>query len=427
MTMQNNIQPTSSTSPLLSPAIYTPRHYGLFVAFIALLGAFGSLVNDMYTPAIPTMMRQFHTTPSLIQMSIAMAMAGMGAGSLIWGVLSDRYGRKPILLISVIIFVVAAAVSLFSHNIHFFNITRFFQGLGAGGTMVLSTTIPADVYRGRQLGKLMGMVGAINGIAPAIGPMVGGSMTQYWGWKGIFITLIIIGAIMLCWTSCYKETCPPSHRVASGHFSSYFKLFKTLLANRRFMLYVLIKAAAIALLYAYIASAPFILQDKYGYTPLQFGLIFGGNAMAMALGATLAPRLKIMKEALVYGAAGMFAGACSAAVVMWHGYGMVWYELTMLPALFSAGMIFTAANTLSMDVAHTEAGTASALLNVVKYIFAAIVTPLAGLGNLMHSSALCFTGVSLVAVVIAIFIRRLSPLPDMIRQSAAKTPSHKKC
>ncbi|MDE6395580.1 MAG: MFS transporter, partial [Duncaniella sp.] len=143
---------TPQQSPALSPA---PKNYGLFVTFIAIIGAFSSLVNDMYLPTIPSMMKEFHTTPSMTQMGISMAMAGMGLGSILWGSASDRYGRKPVLIVSLIVFVLSTALSLFSTNIVFFIICRLFQGLGAGGAMVLSTSIPADVYMGRQLAKLM--------------------------------------------------------------------------------------------------------------------------------------------------------------------------------------------------------------------------------------------------------------------------------
>lgn len=143
------MKPTASPStPALSPA---PKNYALFVVFIAIIGAFSSFVNDMYLPTIPAMMKEFHTTPSMTQMGLSMAMIGMGIGSVIWGSASDRYGRKPVLLISLIIFVIATALSLLSRDIIFFISCRLFQGLGAGGAMVLSTSIPADIYMGLNL------------------------------------------------------------------------------------------------------------------------------------------------------------------------------------------------------------------------------------------------------------------------------------
>ncbi len=410
--MTSDSSAVKTATPQLSPA---PSNYGLFVTFIAIIGAFSSLVNDMYLPTIPSMMKEFHTTPSMTQMGISMAMIGMGLGSVVWGSGSDRYGRKPVLIISLIIFVVATALSLFSRNITFFIVCRLFQGLGAGGAMVLSTSIPADVYMGRQLAKLMAIVGAINGIAPAFGPVLGGFMADRVGWKGIFVVLLAIGIIMTFWTTRYKETLPPSRRIQQSSLKDYVTAYRGLLANKRFMLYVTIKAVAIGLLYAYISSAPFLIQTHYGFSAISFGLIFGGNALAMGIGSSLALRFKVMKQAMVVGCVGMFVFAVAEAAVMWHEAPFIYYELCAVPMLLFSGMIFSSSNTLSMEVGRQDAGTASAILSVVKYIFAAVVSPLVGLGNMFHSTAIAFVSVTSIALVLAFMAYRLKPLADMVR------------
>ena len=409
MASESTVKPAAAG---LSPA---PKHYGIFVTFIAIIGAFSSLVNDMYLPTIPSMMKEFHTTPSMTQMGISMAMAGMGLGSVLWGSASDRYGRKPVLIVSLIIFVVATALSLFSPNIIFFIICRLFQGLGAGGAMVLSTSIPADVYMGRQLAKLMAIVGAINGVAPALGPVLGGFMADSVGWRGIFVVLLVIGVGMTFWTMHYHETLPPQRRLQASSFEDYAKAYRKLFTNGRFMIYVTIKAVAIGLLYAYIASAPFLIQTHYGFTAMQFGLIFGGNALAMGLGSTLALRFKVMKQAMVVGCVGMFVFAVAEAFVMWNEAPFLAYELCAIPMLLFSGMIFSSSNTLSMEVGRDEAGTASAILSVVKYAFAAVVSPLVGLGNMFHSTAIAFVAVTSIALILAWKASRLAPLADMER------------
>lgn len=396
----------------LSPA---PRNYMLFVVFIAIIGAFSSLVNDMYLPTIPSMMREFHTTPSMTQMGISMAMVGMGLGSVLWGSASDRYGRKPTLIISLLIFVLSTVLSLFSSGITFFIVCRLFQGFGAGGAMVLSTSIPADVYAGRQLAKLMAIIGVINGIAPALGPVAGGIMANWMGWRGIFVILLVIGLVMTFWTTRYKETLPPQRRLQAHSFADYARAYRTLFTNSRFMIYVTIKAVAIGLLYAYIASAPFIIQSHYGFSALTFGLIFGGNALAMSVGSTLALRFKVMKQGLVVGCIGMFVFAVAEAIVMWNEAAFLWYEIFAIPMLLFSGMIFSSANTLSMEVGRSEAGTASAILSVVKYAFAAVVSPLVGLGNMFHSTAIAYVAVTAIALLLAYKAARLTPLSDMKR------------
>lgn len=407
MSTQSN---PAQNSPALSAG---PKNYAVFVAFIAIIGAFSSLVNDMYLPTIPSMMKEFHTTPSMTQMGISMAMAGMGIGSILWGSASDRYGRKPMLLVSLIIFVLSTGLSLFSRSIIFFIVCRLFQGIGAGGAMVLSTSIPADVYMGRQLAKLMAIIGMVNGVAPALGPVVGGLMANWVGWRGIFILLLAIGIGMTFWTTRYTETLPPQRRLQVRSFSDYLKAYRSLLVNRRFMIYVTIKAVAIGLLYAYISSAPFLIQTHYGFSATAFGLIFGGNALAMGLGSTLAIKLKSMKQAMIFGCVGMFIFAVADAAVMWHEAPFYLYELFAVPMLLFSGMIFSSSNTLSMEVGRAEAGTASAILSVVKYAFAAVVSPLVGLGNMFHSAAIAFVTITSIALILALFASRLSPLPSL--------------
>ena len=395
---------------------YRPKSYIAFLFFISVIGAFSSWVNDMYLPVIPSMMREFHTSASLTQLGLSMAMLGMGAGSVVWGSFSDRRGRRPTLLLSLGVFVAATLVSLFSPSIHFFNACRLVQGFGAGGAMVLSTSLPADVYSGRRLAALMGAVGALSGIAPAAGPLLGGFMAGAWGWKGIFIALGLLGAGMWIWSSSIHETLPPSRRLKGGSLRLLWASYRRLLGNWRFMVYVVIKALGIAFLYAYISSGPFILQDHYGFSALRFGLIFGANAAAIALGAMAAPRMRVMKRAMVAGCAGLFLFSLGLAAVVWRGASFLCYELTAVPALFFAGMIFSSANTLSMEVGREEAGTASAILSVVKYLLAALVSPLCGLGNLLHSTAVVMTATVVILLVMGIFAWRLSPLADMVRK-----------
>ena len=387
-----------------------------FVIFMAVLGAFSSFVNDMYLPAMPAMRGEFHTTTSMTQLGLTFAMFGMGLGSVVLGSLSDRYGRKPVLLASMSVFVVSTAVSLFSHSITFFIVCRLFQGFGAGGPMVLSTSIPADDYNGRMLARVMALVGAVNGIAPAAGPLLGGFLADSVGWRGIFVLLLAIGIVVTYFTARMPESLPPSRRAPAAGLKAYIVRYKSLLVNRRFMIYVFIKSAGIALLYAYISSAPFIFQDHYRFTATQFGLIFGANAVAIAIGSTMVMRFKELKHGLTTGSVGMCLCALAEAYVMYRGCSFLCYELAAVPMLVFGGMIFASANTLAMEVGRSEAGTASAILSIVKYILAGLAAPLVGLGNIMHSSAIVFTVCAVAAVLLGLAASRLSPLADMVKK-----------
>lgn len=404
---------TASTTPTAPRG--TGRSFITFLIFIAILGAFSSLVNDMYLPTIPSMVKEFHTTPSMTQMGLSMAMLGLGIGSMMWGSLSDRYGRKSILIISLILFVLATAVSLLSESICFFITCRLVQGIGAGGGMVLSYSIPADRYEGRQLAKVMALVGAINGIAPAGSPLIGGLMADSVGWRGIFVVLLAIGVVMFLWSLRTPESLPQDKRMTGKGLGEYVKAYITLFRDRRFMIYVLLKAIGIGLLYAYISSATFIYQEHYGFSSMQFGMIFGANALAIAVGSTLVMKFRILKNGLVTGSAVMSLFAVGEAAVMYFALPFVWYEIMVIPMLVGCGMLFSSANSLGMEEGKSDAGTAGAILNVVKYIFAAVVAPLVGIGNMLHSSAICFIAVAAIAIILTIPAFRLKPLAEMVK------------
>ncbi len=391
------------------------KSFLIFLIYIAFLGAFSSLVNDLYLPTIPEMRREFHTTPSMTQLGLSAAMLGLGIGSMIWGSLSDRYGRKPVLLWSLGLFVISTGVSVFSPTIWFFNICRLFQGIGAGGAMVLSFSIPTDKYGGRELAKVMAMVGAINGIAPAGAPLVGGFMADWVGWRGIFVLLLIIGVIVFFWSIGRGETLPPSKRIHVKGLKPYIQAYLILLKNRRFMTYVLLKSIGIGMLYAYISASPFIFQEHYGFSASQFGMFLGGNAIAVAIGSTLVMKFKVLKQGMVTGTAIMSIFMVGEAVVLFMKGGVIWFEIMAVPMLLGGGMLFSSANSLSMEVGRADAGTSSAILNVVKYIFAAIVAPLVGLGSIMVSTAWCFIVIALIAVGLAFLAYRLKPLSIMVK------------
>ena len=202
----------------MTTKLSSSRHYYIFlVTYLVLLSALGSFVNDMYSPALPAMCKFFNCSVPLAQMGLTTGMIGLATGQLILGPVSDRCGRLPVLYGSLILFIVAAIISVFSPSIHVFNLCRFFQGVGASGGYFLARTIPADIYKGRNLAKLMALIGGINGIAPASAPVIGGVTADHYGWKGVFILLTIFAVVILLSARGLKETLPPSCRT-TGKF-----------------------------------------------------------------------------------------------------------------------------------------------------------------------------------------------------------------
>lgn len=406
---------TSTPSAATQQPAISRGYYIFLVAYLVGLSAFGSFVNDMYIPTLPEMTRWFHCSVSVVQLGLTTGMIGLGVGQLILGPVSDKYGRKPVLVTTLILFIAAAVASVFSPTIHVFLTLRFFQGLGASGGYFLARTIPADTLAGRPLAKMMALIGAINGFAPAAAPVVGGAVADSLGWRGIFWILAGFSTLLLLIALPLKESLPPSRRFP-GRLLKSFGEYKILLKNKKFIVHVLLKGAALGLLFSYISAAPFIIETHFGYTALEFGGFMGFNALFVAAGATIAVRFKVLKRAAyVGGLVLMLATAVETAVLLF--IDDFWaFEIALLPMLFSMGMIFTVGNTLSMNEGRDHAGSASALLELGGYIFGAVAAPLVGLGDIMHSSAIVFFAFAVLTLIFSYGTKRMPVDPNMVKK-----------
>lgn len=385
-----------------------PRYYAFLVAYLVCLSALGSFVNDMYSPALPAMVKFFHCSISTGQMGLTMGMIGLALGQIILGPVSDHYGRRPVLTASLSLFIVSAIVSVFSPTIHVFNLCRLFQGMGAAGGYFLARTIPADVYSGRSLARLMALIGAINGIAPASAPVIGGVTADHWGWKGVFLVLAAFALIITTLSPALKESLSQDMR-SRGSILRSFGGYRHLIANRRFMTHVCFKGSALGLLFAYISSAPFILQTHYGLSQTVYGLVIGFNALFVVAGSMLALRFHPLKKAAVTGAGLLAAGIAAQAIALWHIHSLWMFETCMCVSLLGLGLIFSTTNTLAMNEGREHAGEASAVLGVAGYAVGAVASPLVGIGNILHSTAIVFVALAVLTGAFALLTRRMPP------------------
>lgn len=384
-------------------------HFTFLVIYLAGLSAFGSFVNDMYLPSLPSMMHFFHCSVPVVQLGLTMGMIGLAIGQFIMGPLSDKFGRKPLLIYSLIAFCIASVVSIFSPTIHFFLACRLFQGLGASGGYFLARSIPADFYSGRMLAKTMAIIGAINGIAPASAPVVGGIVSDHYTWKGVFVFLTLFGIILLCFSPKLKESLTPDRRYQGSVWQS-FGNYRLLLRNKAFMIHVLLKGTALGLMFAYVSSGPFIFETHFGKSQTLFGCFMGANALLVAAGSMLALKFHPLKRAALIGAIGLIASTVVEIYMLYCHAGSLWcYEITLLPMLFFLGMIFTVSNTLAMNEGRSTAGDASAVLGITGYIFGAAVSPIVGIGDILHSTACAYGVLAFLVMIFAWLSMRLAP------------------
>lgn len=387
-------------------ASMTTRYYVFLVIYMVLLSAFGSFVNDMFLPALPKMMKVFRTDISQIQLSLTMGMIGLGVGEIVFGPLSDKHGRKPILLFALILFFISAVASIFSRSLSFFLFCRLVQGLGGSAGYFLARTIPADLFGGKKLAHFMGVIGAINGLAPALAPTIGGLLDESVGWKGIFLVLAGFSVILLILFPEFKETLP-SERRQQGGIKTAIGNYKSLFLNKKFMVHVMMKDVGLGMMFAYISASPFIIQTHFGYSPEMFGVFVGLNAILLGIGSFVASRFKILKNASYLGAWISMAAVIGEAVCLLIVDSFLMLELLLLPLLFAMGMIFTVGNTLAMNEGRNNAGAASAILGLFGYVFGAAISPVMGMGNILHTTAWVFIFMGAIVLVLSYMAYRM--------------------
>lgn len=377
------------------------RRYLLYLyIFLSALAAFPPLVTDMYLPALPAMTVDFSASPSTIQTGLAMCILGLAVGQLMFGPLSDKYGRKIVLGAALVLFLLSTVACIFSPTIQWFNICRFFQGLGGAGGVVLSRSVATDCYSGRELAKTLAIIGAINGIAPVTAPVIGGLFAGSIGWRGIFWILFGVGIVLLAMYLPFRESHPVEKRYKGG-FGSLIKQSGTLLANRSYVICVILFGLTNGVLFGYISSASFILQNDFGLSELTFGIVFAVNSLAIGTGSMLSLKFGKLLSAVRTGAAGMLFGSVALLVNYIAGGGIIGYEVFVFFTLFCVGLLFPSTTTMAMTEGRNLIGWASAIVGATGFFFGGIVTPLVGRGDIQTSTYIALIICATLTVILS--------------------------
>lgn len=381
-------------------------------ATLGMLTAFGPFVTDFYLPVLPEMTGYFHTTPALASMSLTAGMIGLAVGQLFIGPLTDKYGRKRILVGSMLLFVVASLLCIFSGDIFMFNAMRVLQGLAGAGGIVIAKSMSADMYTGRELASFMALLGAINGIAPVCAPVVGGLMAGVTSWTGVFAVILAVGLVLMVCSMFLPETLQPANRIRKSVIKVYGNLFRVF-RNSRFTLSVMAEMACFFMFFAYIASSPFIMQQVYHLSPLGYSLCFGLNALMIGVGAAMATRFRSQGTCLRFGGLGMLAGTLLLAFLLNTAMPLWIVMLAYIYTLICFGLMQPPLTAIALDSERDNAGAASAIFGASGFVAGALSSPLVGIGDITVTSGLIM---ACGAVVCLLFIL---PLSSKLRAVAA--------
>lgn len=372
----------------------------LFVT-LGLLTAFVPFVTDFYLPALPALADYFRSSASMAQMSLTTGMLGLAVGQVFIGPISDRYGRRIPLLVSMAAFIAATTFCIVAPNIYLFNLLRLLQGFTAAGGIVLARSIATDLYTGSELTRFIAMISAVNGIAPVVAPVAGGLLLDFTSWKGTFVLLLLIGAVLAALCSQVRESLPVARRSAHGLLAA-FAAYGKVLRNPKYIAFLAAYASSMLVLFAYISASPFILQQAYGLSPLAFGLCFAANAVGIGAGCAVAGRFADPYRGLRIGGSVCVVAAIVTSAALWTKAPIAIIEPAFFLLMFAFGMIQPAGTSIVLDCERENAGAASAALGASGFLMGGIVSPLVGIGNIFVASG---TAILLGAVSTVGFIR----------------------
>jgi len=353
----------------------------LLLGSLALLGPF---TIDMYLPSFPTIVKEYGTTASLVQISLTSCLLGLGLGQLIIGPMSDVQGRRKPLQIFLILYLVTSVICAFAPSISIFIAARFIQGFSAAGGLVISRAIVRDVYSGRELTKFFALLMLVGNLGPIVAPIAGGGVLAFTNWSGVFLVLACIGILLVILVTLKLEETLPEHKRVQSNISQTFKNFGSLLKDRKFAGYALTQGFIIAGIFAYVSGIPFVYQNIYGVTPQVFSLLFGINGFALIIGTQLVGRLTDIIPEKTFLKIGLTISNIASAVLLIALLMKAPLIVVAIPIFFfvsSIGIISTTSFSLAMETQGHIAGSASALLGLLPFLLGSLTAPLVGVAG----------------------------------------------
>jgi DHA1 family bicyclomycin/chloramphenicol resistance-like MFS transporter len=354
------------------------------VLVLGLLSALGPLSFDMYLPALPTIQADLQVSAARVQMTLSAFLVGLAAGTLIYGPLSDRFGRKPVLLAGLLLYLVTNFLCSIAAGIDVLILVRFLNAIGGAAGMVIGRVIIRDYFPPGQTARLISLMAMIMLVGPMISPMIGGQLLVYLGWRSIFVLLTLLGLLgLLCVIFVLTESHPPEKRVRLNLGSS-LRAYGSILSDRKGLGYALCGAMAAGVVFTFITSSSFVFIGVYGVEPQHFGYLYGVIITGLLLGNYLNSRITMrvsnyhiisMAHALrLLALAGLFC-------LVYFGSGALLAGLVALlvPAIGASSLIVP---NITADLLHRFphiSGTASAALGTATFGTGALAGVLAGM------------------------------------------------
>ncbi|WP_211210623.1 multidrug effflux MFS transporter [Arhodomonas aquaeolei] len=374
-----NMPDTPSKPTTAAPA----AHKGWYVlAILSLLMGFASISTDLYLPAMPAIADALGAGDGTIELTVSGYLVGFSLTQLIWGPVSDRFGRRVPVAIGLILFVIGSAGCALSDSAAIMIAWRVVQAIGACASVALSRAMVRDLYDGNRAAQMMSTLMTIMAIAPLLGPLVGAQIAAFAGWRAIFWTLVGIGAIALLLLLTLPETHAPKHR-SRETFAQALRRYGELIRHRHLLGYVGVGGCFYGGMFAYIAGTPFAYIDYYGVPDRLYGFLFGAGVIGIMTTNLVNARLVRyfgVNRMLLAGSLAAFGCAAVTGVNATTGWGGLWGIAVPLFAFVSTtGFIIANAMAGALEDFPRRAGAVSALVGATQYGSGVVGSALVGL------------------------------------------------
>ena len=394
-----------------------------FTMSIAALVALGPLSTDMYLPALPGLVDEFSTDAGRVQLTLSLFLAGFAVAQIVYGPLSDRFGRKPVLLGGLLLFVAASIACALATSIDMLIFARFLQALGGSAGPVLGRAIVRDIHGPAESARVLSHIGSAMALAPAFAPILGGYMSAYIGWASIFWFLALFGFLGVALLQFgIAETAPEEHRHPRP-VRAIVADYGHLLADPGYLGYTLMCTFAYAGLFAFLSGSSFVIIEYFGVSKQNFGLLFmlvvAGYISGTMLGARLSRRYDFRRLVAAGSLVLLLAGGAMLIIAINQPRHVLSIVLPMMVFMHGVGLVMPQSMAGALANYPHIAGSASGLLGFVQMSAAGVLGVVVGHSYdgtpVAMAAAIAITGLLSVVVYLWLIHRQPERAPDPTR------------
>ncbi|WP_244644109.1 multidrug effflux MFS transporter [Azorhizobium oxalatiphilum] len=349
----------------------------------AMIVVLGPVSLSLYTPALPALVEAFHSTPAMLKTTLSVFFFGYAFSQLACGPLSDAFGRRPVALGFFLVYLVGSVVAAFAPDITWLLIGRGLQGVGVAAGPAISRAIVRDQFTGQPSARIMNLIATMLAIGPALAPTIGGLILSSMGWQPIFMVMVIYGLVLVALLALAVPETNAAPDPVHVHPARVLRNYRTLLTDRGFMRPSLVIGFTLGGIYTLAAVLPFVLIERIGLTPVQFGLAMVCQTGSFMTGSFVTGRLlrRVSADSLI--PVGLVlvlvAGAAMAVATRIFPFSAVAVMLPVAVWAFGIAMLLPGGTTSALAGFPHMAGAASAMMGFMQIGGGLLGTSLASL------------------------------------------------